>query len=117
MRMHWWQSIRWRLALGSVAVVILATAVMAASAILAIAYYYSSEQQHSLTESVQGTAQSLSENYAKGSTFVSAISGTFPTRSTSRAMANSGTVRDSHGDNYLFLVFNEHNRLIFPTAG
>ncbi|HEV2655098.1 MAG TPA: HAMP domain-containing sensor histidine kinase [Ktedonobacteraceae bacterium] len=117
MRMHWWQSIRWRLALGSVAVVILATAVMAASAILAIAYYYSSEQQHSLTESAQGTAQSLSENYAKDGTFTSAISGTFPTRSTSRAMANSGTVRDSHGDNYLFLVFNDHNRLVFPTAG
>jgi signal transduction histidine kinase len=116
MRMHWWQSIRWRLALGSVAVVILATAVMAASAILAIAYYYSSEQQHSLTESVQGTAQSLSENYAKGGTFASAISGTFPTRSTSRVMASSGTVRDSHGDNYLFLVFNDRNRLVFPTA-
>lgn len=116
MRMHWWQSIRWRLALGSVAVVILATAVMAASAILAIAYYYSSEQQHSLAGSVQGTAQSLSENYAKGGTFASAISGTFPTRSTSRAMANSGTVRDSHGDNYLFLVFNDRNRLVFPTA-
>ena len=116
MRMHWWQSIRWRLALGSVAVVILATAIMAAAAILAIAYYYSSEQQHSLTESVQGTAQSLSENYAKGGTFASAISGTFPTRSTSRVMANSGTVRDSHGDNYLFLVFNDRNRLIFPTA-
>jgi signal transduction histidine kinase len=116
MRMHWWQSIRWRLALGSVAVVILATAIMALSAIVAIAYYYGSEQQENLAESARVNAQSLSENYAKGGTFVSAINGTFPTRSTSRALATSGTVHDSHGENYLFLVFNQYDRLVFPTA-
>ncbi len=116
MRMHWWQSIRWRLALGSVAVVILATIVMALSAILAIAYYYGSEQQHSLAASANTNAQSLSENYAKGGTFASAINGTFPTRSTSRALATSGTVRDSHGEVYLFLVFNQRDHLVFPTA-
>ncbi len=48
MRMRWWQSIRWRLALGSMLVVLLATTILASSAIFAIAYYYSADQSQNV---------------------------------------------------------------------
>ena len=49
MRIRWWQSIRWRLALGSMLVALLATVLLTLSVILAIVYYYGVDQRQRLT--------------------------------------------------------------------
>ena len=113
MRMHWWQSIRWRLALGSVTVVILATAIMALSSILAITHYYSNEQQQNLKQSAVDNAQRIGMHYTPGQNLVTAFNQAFPLRSTNRALANTGLIRGSQ-ENYLFLVFNQANRRVYP---
>ncbi len=110
MRIHWWQSIRWRLALGSMAVVLLVTIIMALSAILTIAYYYSKEQNQGLMTSAGENANDIGKNYAQNGHF------SFPANSTKRALANKGLMVDSHGENYLFLIFDRQNRLRSPTA-
>ncbi len=113
MRMHWWQSIRWRLALGSVTVVILATAIMALSSILAIAHYYGKEQQQNLKQSAVDNAQRIGMHYTPDQNLATAFNQAFPLRSTNRALANTGLIRGSQ-ENYLFLVFNQANRRVYP---
>ena len=115
MRMHWWQSIRWRLALVSVTVVILATAIMALSSILAIAHYYSNEQQQNLKQSAFDNAQRIGMHYTSGQNLITAFNQAFPLRSANRALANTGLIRGSQ-ENYLFLVFNQANRRIYPSV-
>ena len=113
MRMHWWQSIRWRLALASVTVVILATAIMTLSSILAIAHYYSKEQQQNLKQIAVDNAQRIGMHYTSDQNLVTAFNQAFPLRSTNRALANTGLIRGSQ-ENYLFLVFNQANRRVYP---
>jgi signal transduction histidine kinase len=113
MRMHWWQSIRWRLALASVAVVILATAIMALSSILAIAHYYSTEQKLNLKQSAYDNAQRIGAHYTSDQSLTTAFNQAFPLRSANRALANTGLIRGSQ-ENYLFLVFNQANRRVYP---
>jgi signal transduction histidine kinase len=113
MRMHWWQSIRWRLALASVMVVILATALMALSSILAIAHYYGNEQQQNLKQSAYDNAQRIGAHYTSSQNLASALGKAFPLRSANRALANTGLIRGSQ-ENYLFLVFNQANRRVYP---
>lgn len=117
MRMHWWQSIRWRLALGSMTVVILATAIMALSSILAIAYNYSNEQQRNLKGSANYNAQNIGANYTynqitNDQDLIKAIPGAFSQR-TDRALAGTGVITGNQGE-YLFLVYDQHNRLVYP---
>lgn len=113
MRTHWWQNIRWRLALASVAVVVLATAIMALSSILAIAHYYSNEQQQNLKQSAYDNAQKIGAHYRSDQNLANAIAGAFPLRSANRALANTGLIRGSQ-ENYLFLVFNLKDRRVYP---
>ncbi|MBA2397079.1 MAG: HAMP domain-containing histidine kinase [Ktedonobacteraceae bacterium] len=115
MRTHWWQNIRWRLALASVAVVVLATAIMALSSILAIAHYYSNEQQQNLKQSAYDNAQRIGAHYRSDQNFANAIAGAFPLRSANRALANTGLIRGSQ-ENYLFLVFNLKDRRVYPSV-
>lgn len=63
-RMRWWQSIRWRLALGSVGVMILAMILLVATAILAILYYYDSDQKTQLNELSETRAQQIGREYS-----------------------------------------------------
>ena len=49
MRIRWWQSIRWRLALGFMLVALLATALLALVVTLTIDYYYGVDQSMQLT--------------------------------------------------------------------
>jgi signal transduction histidine kinase len=114
MRMHWWQSIRWRLALGSVGVVLLVTVMMALSAIFTIAYYYSSEQQGNLKTSAYENAQEMGYWYeVQGGSFAKAINGVFPPHTAKRVLANTGLVQGSQ-ENYLFLVFDQRGRHVYP---
>ncbi len=126
MRMHWWQSIRWRLALGSMTVVILATAIMALSSIIAIAYYYSNEQQQNIKQNAYYNAQRISAKYIYNQNITQqnlidrnltkAISSAFPLRAGRRALANTGLIRSPQED-YLFLVYDQYNRRIYPSQG
>ncbi|MBV9712504.1 MAG: HAMP domain-containing histidine kinase [Ktedonobacteraceae bacterium] len=112
MRMYWWQSIRWRLALGSVVVVILVTAIMALSAILTIAYYYSQEQQQNLEGSAYNKAQNIGMDYPQSKGLAQATHNAFPLR-TDQTLANTGLIRGGQED-YLFLVFDRNNHHVYP---
>jgi signal transduction histidine kinase len=115
MRMQWWQSIRWRLALGSVGVVLLVTVMMALSAIFTIAYYYSNEQQGNLKTSAYENAQEMGYSYGvQGGSFIKAINGVFPSHTAKRVLANTGLVQGSQ-ENYLFLVFDQRGHHVYPT--
>src|SRR5438552_6388038 len=114
MRMHWWQSIRWRLALGSVGLVLLVTIIMALSAIFTIAYYYSNEKQRNLKGTAYENAQQMGYWYnIEGGNYTKVINSVFPPRTTSRVLANTGLIRGSQED-YLFLVFDQHGHHIYP---
>ena len=64
MRIHWWKSIRWHLALGSVCIVLIATLLLAITALLAVRYNYVNEQQTHLDAFANEKAQSLGTDYA-----------------------------------------------------
>ncbi|GER84975.1 hypothetical protein KTAU_36110 [Thermogemmatispora aurantia] len=59
MRMHWWHSIRWRLALGSMLVALLATALLALIILLSVAYFYGLDQRQQLTDLASGSARRI----------------------------------------------------------
>ena len=63
MRIPWWQSIRWRLALGSMLVALLAVTLLALAAIFSVTYYYSVEQRNSLDSLAAESAQQIGANY------------------------------------------------------
>ncbi len=63
MRVRWWQSIRWRLALGSMLVALLATALLASAVIVAINYYYTVDQRERLSTIGSNTAQRIGTEY------------------------------------------------------
>src|ERR1019366_8402522 len=109
MRMHWWQSIRWRLALGLVSIVLLATIIMAVAAILTIAHYYSNEQNLGLAASADTSADDIGRNYAQHGVL------SFPTGIRRPGLPSKGLIVDTHGENYLFLIFSQNNRLVNPT--
>ena len=77
-RMRWWQSIRWRLALGSMLVVLLATILIALAALLAITYYYGIDQHQLLDSLATEKAQSISANYTQSDVLATAASDTLP---------------------------------------
>lgn len=114
MRMHWWQSIRWRLALGSVGLVLLVTIIMAFSAIFTITYYYSDEQQRNLKGTAYENAQQMGYWYTiDGKNYAKVINSVFPPRTASRVLANTGLIQGSQ-ENYLFLVFNQYGHHTYP---
>ncbi len=117
--MRWWQSIRWRLALGSMLIVLLATAILAASTIFAIAYYYNKQQTISVPALAVEDAQTIGELYAKiqvtpshpnrlGAALISAVS-------TKRiSIVNNTLLRSARGEEYEYLVISTHGRFVSP---
>ncbi len=63
MQIHWWQSMRWRLALGSLLLALLATSLLALTAVIVIDYYYGGEQQTRLDEYASDRAHSIGIDY------------------------------------------------------
>ncbi|MBO0781207.1 MAG: HAMP domain-containing histidine kinase [Ktedonobacteraceae bacterium] len=63
--MHWWQSIRWRLVLGSVVLSLLATSLLALTAILAVFYYYGVDQKARMRTLAGDRVSSISINYSR----------------------------------------------------
>ena len=64
MRSYWWQSIRWRLALGSVLLALVTTSLLALIVVFVINYYYAIGQQASLGTFANNYAQRISLLYA-----------------------------------------------------
>jgi len=125
MRMRWWQSIRWRLALGSMLVVLLATTILAISTIFAIAYYYNTEQTRNLHELAANTAQRTGEQYTTiklapatssqhTSRLLSSLTSTF--RFYHQSVINNTLLRSRSGEEYQFLVFNARGRAVSPAS-
>jgi signal transduction histidine kinase len=63
MRTRWWQSIRWRLALGSALLVLVATGLLGLVAVGVIDYYYSADQKPRLIAFADDRAQSIVISY------------------------------------------------------
>src|SRR5947209_7129360 len=105
MRIRWWQSIRWRLALGSMLVALLATVLLTLSVILAIVYYYGVDQRQRLTSLAADKAQSIGESYTQSNNnLYQAATNTGP----------HGLVQSFQGEQYLLIVINHRNQTIYP---
>src|SRR6266704_911283 len=105
MRIRWWQSIRWRLALGSMLVALLATVLLTLSVILAIIYYYGVDQRQRLTSLAADKAESIGESYTQSNdNLYQAANNTLP----------HGLVQSFQGEQYLLIVLNHRNQTIYP---
>jgi signal transduction histidine kinase len=106
--MHWWQSIRWQLALGSVLLVFLVTFLMAMVVFLTVVYSYGSNQRSELSSMGGNLAQRIGEVYAEnGGNLALASRSVLPGTS-------NGNVQ---GGDYVIIVLNRHGQSVYPVAG
>ena len=105
-RVRWWQSIRWRFALVSMLLVLLATALLAVSMIAAINYYYGVDVSQRLTYIAENTAQLIGVNYEQSGSLTTAVDNVLPTTPSQNAQ----------NQDYLLLVINLTRpvRLVYP---
>lgn len=101
MRIRWWQSIRWQLALGSTLVALLATSLLALTALAAIIWYYGVDQTNRLNAVAVDNATALSDGYAQYNNL-------------RRAVLSIGKAKSGQNAEYVILVFNSSEQLIYP---
>lgn len=108
-RVHWWQSIRWRLAVVSILVALLATTLLAIAVIVAINYYYGVDQRQRLTNISDGTAQRVGVSYAQSGSLIKAVNSILPNTATQNAQ----------NQDYLSIILsaNRSPHLIYPRYG
>lgn len=108
MRVHWWQSIRWRLALGSMLVAFLATALLSLIIIITINVSYSGDQLQHLTTTATGMAQRIGIAYTRTSDLNTAVKIAFP----------PGFARNAENEEYLQIVYTSVPPIksIYPVA-
>jgi signal transduction histidine kinase len=106
MRVQWWQSIRWRLAIGSLLVALLTTILLASITIITINISYGGQQIQSLTDLATGTAQRVGLNYARSNNLLLAAQEAVP----------GLTTRSTAGEQYLQVVYtaDRPSKLIYP---
>jgi len=108
---HWWQSIRWRLALGSMLVALLATALLAMIMTAAINYYYGVDLRQRLTNIADNTAQRIGVTYSQSGSLAAAVNTVLP----------STPSQNTQNQDYLLLILNMNPyrppRLIYPRFG
>src|SRR2546426_890116 len=75
---RWWQSIRWRLALGSMLVALLATALLAMIMTAAINYYYGVDLRQRLTNIADNAAQRIGVTYSQSGSLAAAVNSVLP---------------------------------------
>lgn len=107
MRIGWWHSIRWRLAIGSMLVALLATVLLALAVILAIIHYYSIDENNRLTNFAADGAQRIGARYADTNNLTRASSEVFP----------NALEQSYQGEQYLIVVLNHRNVPIYPRFG
>jgi signal transduction histidine kinase len=103
MRIRWWQSIRWRLAIGSMAVAFIATTLLTLLVILAIPYYYGADQRTELTSIATRSAGRIGESYAQSGSLAKVFQNAQP------SIFTGASVND-----YFPFVFDRSNRLVYP---
>jgi len=108
-QVRWWQSIRWRFALVSMLLVLLATALLAVSMITAINYYYGMDLSQRLTNIADNTAQRIGVSYTQNGSLTVAVNNVLPATPSQNAQ----------NQDYLLLVININRpfRLIYPSYG
>lgn len=111
-QVHWWQSIRWRLALGSMLVALLATALLASIMIAAINYYYGIDLRQRLTTIADNTAQRIGVSYAQSGSLAAAVNNVLP----------STPSQSTQNQEFLTLIFSFNNLnhrpfLVYPRFG
>lgn len=108
-QVRWWQSIRWRFALVSMLLVLIATALLAVSIIAAINYYYGVDLSQRLTNIADNTAQRIGVSYAQNGSLTVAVNNVLPATPSQNAQ----------NQDYLLLVINMNRplRLIYPSYG
>jgi signal transduction histidine kinase len=108
---RWWQSIRWRLALGSMLVALLATALLAMIMTAAINYYYGVDLRQRLTNIAENTAQRIGVTYSQSGSLAAAVNTVLP----------STPSQNTQNQDYLLLILNMNQnrppRLIYPRFG
>src|SRR5437016_4070134 len=105
MRIAWWQSIRWRLALGSMLVALLAVTLLALAAIFSVTYYYGVEQRNSLDSLAAENAQQIGANYPASKNLSQAAT---------LAFAASGRSQRSQNQGYAAIVLNRFYDRVYP---
>src|SRR5579872_1990647 len=106
-RTRWRHSIRWRLALGSILVSLLATALLALSVILAIIYYYNVDQNNRLNSFAASTAQRVGVGFAQDYNLNKATAAIFP----------NYLEQNYQGEQYLFVILNRRGQVAYPRVG
>ncbi|HEY3994001.1 MAG TPA: HAMP domain-containing sensor histidine kinase [Ktedonobacteraceae bacterium] len=103
---HWWQSIRWRLALGSTLVALLATALLASIILLIINTSYEGNQRQELMDLANHTAYTLGKAYTRENNLYLAAQETVPDLTTQIAA----------GEQYLQLLYSPRPsaNLVYP---
>ncbi|HVB72326.1 MAG TPA: ATP-binding protein [Ktedonobacteraceae bacterium] len=107
MRVSWWRSIRWRLALGSILVSLLATTLLAITVLVAVNYYYGVDLRQRLVTFAGDTAQRLGVSYTQNGTLAKAVTNVLPQTPTQSAQDQE----------FLLLVFNTNRQLLYPHFG
>jgi signal transduction histidine kinase len=106
-RVHGWQSIRWRLALGSMLVALLATALLAIIMVILVDISYTGDQRQQLTNLADSTATNVGKNYTRTKNDLLLAS--------EEAVPNLST-QSATGENYLQLIYNAETpaKLVYP---
>ncbi|MBE3559717.1 MAG: HAMP domain-containing histidine kinase [Ktedonobacteraceae bacterium] len=104
MRIRWWQSIRWRLALTSVVLSLLATGLLALTFIGALFYYYGVEQKSRMSALATDKAQSIGMDFAQNLNLYKAVQNRMPTLAQNQSMQGQ----------YLFIVLDRRANLVYP---
>jgi signal transduction histidine kinase len=109
MRVHWWQSIRWRFALVSILVALLATTLLAITVIVAVNYYYGVDLRQRLTNIADATAQRVGVSYAQSGTLLKAVNSVLP-----NTQAQSAPNQDN-----LLIILSVHRppAVVYPRYG
>jgi signal transduction histidine kinase len=104
MQVRWWQSIRWRLVLGSMIIVLFVTVLLALSAILGIVHYYGIDESNRLNSFASDSAQRIGTNYTQEPGLARAARGIFP----------NALEQSFQGEQFLVVVLNHRNVTIYP---
>ena len=107
-RIHWWQSIRWRLALGSMLVAFLATALLALVVILTVISNYGVDQRAQLLNIGANRVQRIGQAYPQNSNNL------YQSAKTVLPVTFNG---NTQGESYLTIIFNRRGQIVYPLVG
>ncbi|MBA2288209.1 MAG: HAMP domain-containing histidine kinase [Ktedonobacteraceae bacterium] len=107
MRTHWWQSIRWKLALGSMLMALLATLLLAVIVIVSVLNYYNADQRANLTTLAGSNAQRIGVAYEQDGARLPLAANT----------TLNPFVTHLQGEDYLVIVLNHRSQLVYPNIG